>query len=51
MLFRRQTDIPFDQDAASRLLPWIVAIMVYLSGVAIAGAIAMNSLVHTCTSG
>lgn len=51
MLFRRQTDIPFDQDAASRLLPWIVAIMVYLSGVAIAGAIALNSLVHTWSSG
>lgn len=51
MLFRRQTDIPFDQDAASRLLPWIVAIMIYLSGIAIAGAIALNGLVQTWSSG
>ncbi|MCB1281023.1 MAG: SDR family NAD(P)-dependent oxidoreductase [Salinibacterium sp.] len=51
MLIRRQTDIPFDQDAASRLLPWIVAIMIYLSGVAIAGAIALNGLVITWSSG
>ena len=51
MLIRRQTDIPFDQDAASRLLPWIVAIMIYLSGMAIAGAIALNGLVTTWSSG
>ena len=51
MLIRRQTDIPFDQDPAGRLLPWIVAIMIYLSGVAIAGAIALNSLVSTWSSG
>ena len=51
MLIRRQTDIPFEQDPAGRLLPWIVAIMIYLSGVAIAGAIALNSLVSTWSSG
>lgn len=51
MLIRRQTDIPFDQDPAGRLLPWIVAIMIYLSGVAIAGAIALNGLVSTWSSG
>jgi len=51
VLIRRQTDIPFDQDAASRLLPWIVAIMIYLSGVAIAGAIALNGLVSVWSSG
>ncbi|MCY4192592.1 MAG: hypothetical protein OXD42_14965 [Rhodospirillaceae bacterium] len=51
MLIRRQTDIPFDQDAASRQLPWIVAIMIYLSGMAIAGAIALNGLVSVWSSG
>ena len=51
MLIRRQTDIPFEQDPAGRLLPWIVAIMIYLSGVAIAGAIALNGLVSTWSSG
>ena len=51
MLIRRQTDIPFDQDPAGRLLPWIVAIMIYLSGVAIAGAFALNGLVSTWSSG
>lgn len=51
MLIRRQTDIPFEQDPAGRLLPWIVAIMIYLSGVAIAGAIALNGLISTWSSG
>ena len=51
MLIRRQTDIPFEQDPAGRLLPWIVAIMIYLSGVAIAGAFALNGLVSTWSSG
>ena len=51
MLIRRRTDIPFDQDPAGRLLPWIVAIMIYLSGVAIAGAIALNGLIATWSSG
>ena len=51
MLIRRQTDIPFEQDSAGRLLPWIVAIMIYLSGVAIAGAIALNGLVSTWSTG
>ena len=51
MLIRRQTDIPFEQDPAGRLLPWIVAIMIYLSGVAIAGAIALNGAVSTWSSG
>ena len=51
MLIRRQTDIPFDQDPAGRLLPWIVAIMIYLSGVAIAGAIALSGLVSVWSSG
>jgi len=51
VLIRRQTDIPFDQDAASRQLPWIVAIMIYLSGMAIAGAIALNGMVSVWSSG
>ncbi|MXW90475.1 MAG: FtsX-like permease family protein [Rhodospirillaceae bacterium] len=51
MLIRRQTDIPFEQDPAGRLLPWIVAIMIYLSGVAIAGAIALNGAASTWSSG
>jgi len=51
VLIRRQTDIPFEQDPAGRLLPWIVAIMIYLSGVAIAGAIALNGLISTWSSG
>ncbi len=51
MLIRRQTDIPFEQDPASRLLPWIVAIMIYLCGVAMAGAIVVNGLVAAWSSG
>jgi cell division transport system permease protein len=34
----RRGDIPFGKDPASRMLPWIVAVMVYIAALAIAGA-------------
>lgn len=39
----RKTDIPFGKDPASRLLPWIVAVMVYIAGLAIAGAFVLSA--------
>ena len=35
---KRRYDIPFGADSAARLLPWIVAVMIYIAGLAIAGA-------------
>lgn len=35
---KRKSDIPFGRDPASRLMPWIVAVMVCITGLAIAGA-------------
>lgn len=36
--------LALDKDAASRFLPWLVAVMVYLSGLALIGATAMSKL-------
>ena len=36
--------LALDKDAASRFLPWLVAVMVYLSGLALIGATAMGKL-------
>lgn len=50
-LTRLPSEIPFERDAASRFLPWIVAIMVYLAALAITGAIAVNGAVGSWSSG
>lgn len=39
---KRKNDIPFGQDPSSRLLPWIVAVMVYIAGLSIAGAFILS---------
>ncbi len=36
--------LALDKDAASRFLPWLVAVMVYLSGLALIGATAMSKV-------
>lgn len=41
MLFRR-TDLPLQQDVTRRFLPWLVAIMVYLATLALAGLLVLN---------
>ncbi len=39
-----RSDLPLDHDALSRFLPWIIAFMVYLAALALAGALVLNTL-------
>ncbi|MDW3206495.1 MAG: hypothetical protein R8L07_13245 [Alphaproteobacteria bacterium] len=48
---KRKSDIPFGQDPASRLLPWIVAVMVYIAGLAMAGAFVLAAFADRWESG
>ena len=43
--FDRRSDLPLKGDATSRYLPWLVAPMVFLSAVALAGAFILNGLI------
>jgi len=50
-LFGRRTDLPLDQDALGRFLPWLIAFMVYLAALALAGLFVLGSLVDKWESG
>jgi cell division transport system permease protein len=39
---RRPLDIPFDRDGSGRFLPWFIALMVYLAGLGMGGALALD---------
>jgi cell division transport system permease protein len=43
MIGRRRFDIPFARDGSVRFLPWLVALMVYLAGLALAGTLLLNA--------
>ncbi len=49
--FAGRFDIAFDQDGSGRLLPAIIALMVYLATLALAGSLALNSAVLRWTAG
>ncbi|HTH16178.1 MAG TPA: FtsX-like permease family protein [Magnetospirillum sp.] len=44
-MLNRRSDLPLKGDATSRFLPWLVALMVYLSAVAVAGTFVLAGLV------
>ncbi len=48
---RPRPPVPLDRDASGRYLPLLVAIMVYLAALALAGALAMNKLAERWDSG
>lgn len=48
---RNRADIPLDADAASRVLPWLVAVMVYLAVLALAGAFVVAGTVQEWSAG
>ncbi|MHA1566404.1 MAG: cell division protein FtsX [Alphaproteobacteria bacterium] len=48
---RANTDLPFDQDQSTRFLPWIVALMVLLAGLASAAVLIVHSAVATWDNG
>jgi len=39
----RRSDLPFERDESSRFLPWIIAFMVYLAALALAGAMLLDA--------
>ncbi|MBI3446627.1 MAG: cell division protein [Magnetospirillum sp.] len=46
MMFRRRhSDLPLAGDATSRFLPWLVALMVFLSSMAVAGAFVIGAVI------
>lgn len=44
-LFGRRSDLPLKDDATSRFLPWLVAPMVFLCAVALAGTVVLSGLI------
>ncbi len=42
-MFSRRSDLPLDRDSLSRFLPWLIAFMVYLASLAMAGVMVLNS--------
>jgi cell division transport system permease protein len=42
-MFRQRLDIPLNRDSSVRFLPWIIALMVYLAGLALAGTLVLNT--------
>ena len=42
-MFRQRLDIPLNRDSSVRFLPWIIALMVYLAGLALAGTLVLNA--------
>ncbi|RAU22816.1 cell division protein [Paramagnetospirillum kuznetsovii] len=45
MMFRRHSDLPLAGDATSRFLPWLVALMVFLASMAVAGAFVISGII------
>jgi cell division transport system permease protein len=43
---RRRLDLPTDGDGSGRFLPWIIALMVYLAALALAGMMALQGTVE-----
>ena len=41
----RQSDLPLQRDGSGRFLPWIVALMVYLAALALAGMMALHGMI------
>ncbi len=49
--FAGRFDIAFDQDGSGRLLPAIIALMVFLATLALAGSLALNTAILRWTTG
>lgn len=43
-MLSRRSDLPLDRDGLSRFLPWLVAFMVYMAALALAGTLVLNAL-------
>ena len=43
MILTGRSDLPLDKDEHSRFLPWLIAFMVFLSILAVAGMLVLNA--------
>lgn len=43
-MFGRRSDLPLDKDTLSRFLPWLIAFMVFLAVMAMAGMLVLNAV-------
>ena len=43
-MFASRSDLPLDRDALSRFLPWLIAFMVFLAVLAMAGVLVLNTI-------
>lgn len=50
-MLRRRLDLPLDRDGSGRFLPWIVALMVYLSSLALAGTLVVREVLDRWDQG
>lgn len=44
-MLTRRSELPLERDAAHRYLPWIIAVMVYLAALALAGTLVLDAAV------
>lgn len=42
-MLARRSELPLESDASHRYLPWVIAVMVYLAALALAGALALDA--------
>lgn len=42
-MFRPRSDLPLEQDAAKRFLPWLIVLVVYLAALALAGLMVLST--------
>jgi cell division transport system permease protein len=45
-MFRQRLEIPLNRDSSVRFLPWIIALMVYLAGLSLAGTLVLNAALN-----
>jgi len=50
-MFTRRSDLPLDEDGLSRFLPWLIAFMVFLSALAMAGTLVLSAIAERWDSG
>ncbi|MCC6467901.1 MAG: hypothetical protein IT563_06235 [Alphaproteobacteria bacterium] len=50
-MFRRRYDLPLDREGATRLVPWIIALMSYLAALTLLAAVLLGSLAWRWTEG
>lgn len=46
-----RSDLPLERDASARVLPWVIAIMVYLAALALAGSISIHGALARWNAG